>query len=130
MIYIHTDTHYKKDVSTNRRQIFSVALPPLPFIKIIHSSTADIDGLGAALSVLFQNGTLPAVEGVAGPRMAADDATTFVRAKVALVTNAHGHCRSDMRIAHGASSVASVAKFTHCCSGLFATYDQIRMMSS
>jgi len=98
-------------------------------IEQIRPGAAQIYNLWAPVSVLFQAGALEAVEGVADALAAADDALVLVVAKGALVADADERGRADVRVAHGALSVALVAEAADGYAGLLAAHDEIRVMA-
>lgn len=86
---------------------------------------AQIDNLGAAVTVLLEAGALEAVEGVGDALAAADDTLVLVVAEAALIADADEGGRADVGVADRALAVALVAEAADGDSGLFATHDEI-----
>jgi len=79
-------------------------------IEEIGPGAAEVDDLGAAVAVLLEARALEAVEGVADPLAAADDALVLVVAERALVADAHQRRRPHVAVAHRTLAIALVAQ--------------------
>lgn len=100
---------------------------PICFLLVeqVRPRRAEIDDLGAAVTVLLEAGALEAVEGVGDALAAADDALVLVVAEGALVADADEGRGADVGVADGALAVALVAEAADGDAGLFAAHDQI-----
>jgi len=102
----------------------------LAFVPEIGLGGAEVDNLGAAVSVFLHLNALFAVIGVRNPHISADHTATLERPKIALVADFHERARTHIRIADDAFSVALFTKAADCDSRLFSAKNEIRMVLS
>lgn len=95
----------------------------------VRPGAAQVDDLGAAVAVLLEARALVAVEGVADPFPAADDALILVVSEAALVADAHERRGPHVRVADGALAVALVAEAPDGDAGLLAAHDEIGVVA-
>ena len=94
----------------------------LLLVEQVRPRTPQVDDLRASIPILLQPRALEAVECIAYPLAAADDAFVLVVAEAALVADAHQGCGPHVAVADGAFAVAFVAEAANCYARLLATH--------
>ena len=77
-----------------------------PFVKHVEPRTANVDNLGAAVTIPFEHGAFPAVIGVRVAGSTADDAAALEIAKVAFIADVDFGSRPHISVTENTLAVA------------------------
>ena len=99
-----------------------------PLVEQVRPTSAKIDDLGTPVPILFQPCALGTIVSITYTRATADDTSSTVCAKIALIAYPNQGLRSDVRIANRTLSITFLAHARDRDPRLFSTLNQVRMM--
>ena len=100
----------------------------LALVEKIGLRAAQVDDLWTAIAIFLQLRTLPTVVGIRDTGSTADDASTLVRAVVALVADTHQSAWANVRVTDNTLAIVSLAQAADRHARLLTAHDQIRVV--